>query len=75
MAFFHFLPPSSDSPLVINYTNIIDLKEKKIDYRFDMKFVKIPCGTSFEAKRRAAVLALMTYDLKTERFVKIFNKH
>ena len=56
---------------VIPANKVIDYKKKVIDVEEGLGFVKMQCQSVDEAKRRALVLALLTYDLKKSIFVKV----
>ena len=55
--------------LPVNY--VIDPSEKYIDIDRDLSFIKITCNTVDEARRRAYVIANLTYDVHSGIFVKL----
>jgi hypothetical protein len=54
---------------VIHFSKIIDCSKKEVDVLEDLKFVKIPCGSIEEAKRRATIMALHTFDFRRKIFL------
>jgi len=56
---------------ILPASHIVDYKKKQIDIPANASFLKLSCKSVDEAKRRAAVVSLLTYDLKKELFVKL----
>ena len=57
-----------------DYNQIVNHKVKAIDLKRGLKFIEIPCSTIHEAKRRALTIALLTYVMKSQTFIRCFTK-
>lgn len=67
-AIFHFnLGECSIKP--VNY--VVDYKTAQMQIDRSLYFLKMECSSVMEAKRRATVLAYLTYDLTRHQFVKV----
>lgn len=49
----------------------MDYKKCKMDIDRNLNFLKISCSSVLEAKKRALVLAYLTYDMARHIFVKL----
>jgi hypothetical protein len=56
---------------VLPATHIIDYTKQKIDVDRNCYYIEINCSTVEEAKKRALVLAYLTYDLRAHNFVRL----
>lgn len=54
-------------------TAIVNYKNCKVDIDRNLYYLRIGCDTVCEAKRRALVLAYLTYDMTRNTFVKLLN--
>lgn len=52
-------------------TYILNYKECKMDIDRNLYFLKINCASILEARKRALVLAYLTYDMTRHIFVKL----
>ena len=52
-------------------TQILDYKRCKMDIDRSLYYLKITCSSTLEARRRALVLAYLTYDMTRHIFVKL----
>lgn len=66
LALFHF---NLGDCKVVPTTQIVDYKKQKIDVDRQAYFVEINCASVEEARRRALVLAYLTYDVRKHNFV------
>jgi hypothetical protein len=67
MALFHFNQGDCD---VLPATNCVDYQNCSIDIDRNLYFVRIICNSVEEARKRAIVLAYLTYDMTRHIFVK-----
>jgi len=67
-AFFHYNHGDCQI-LPANY--VIDHKKVKMDIDRNLYFIKIACSSVEEARRRAIVLAYLTYDMTRHQFVRV----
>ena len=65
---FHF---NQGDCSVVPATQILDYKRCKMDIDRNLYFLKVPCSTVLEARKRALVLAYLTYDMTRHVFVKL----
>jgi hypothetical protein len=56
---------------VVPSTHIIDYKRQLIDVDRQTYFIEINCSSVDEAKKRALVLAYLTYDVREHNFVRL----
>ena len=68
LGFFHY---TTGDCVVLPATSIVDHTKCSIDVDRSLYFLKISCGSVEEAKKRALVLAYLTYDLTRHIFVKL----
>ena len=71
-AFFHF--NHGDCQLV-PATHVLNYERCKMDIDRDLYFLKIQCATVEEARKRAAVMAYLTYDMTRHLFVRLATGH
>lgn len=50
------------------------MSKKVADVPVNLNFVQINCVNIEEARKRAAIIAFLTYDLKNRSFVKMFTQ-
>jgi hypothetical protein len=67
MALFHFTQGDCE---VLPATNIINYRNCKMDIDRNLFFVRVQCSSVEEARKRAVVLAYLTYDMTRHIFVK-----
>jgi len=67
-AFFHF---NKGDCSIHPATYIVDYKKCKIDIDRNVYFVKLSCASVEEARKRAVVMAYLTYDMTRHQFVKV----
>jgi hypothetical protein len=60
VALFHF-NETDCAVLPVNY--VIDYEQKQLDIDRDLSFIKVKCQSVEEARRRAYVIAALTYDI------------
>lgn len=62
-------------PSVVSYSEIVENKKitgfKSVN---SLLFVKVTCDSIVEAKRRVAVLALVSYNVRNHTFIRGFSK-
>lgn len=68
LALFHF---SVGDCRVVPATHIIDYQNQAIDVDRDTYYIEINCSSTDEAKKRALVLAYLTYDVRELNFVRL----
>ena len=68
LALFHF---NQGDCSVVPATQIINYSQQRIDVDRDCYYIQMNCATVEEAKRRALVLAYLTYDLRVHNFVRL----
>jgi len=68
LALFHFTQADCS---IVALTNIVDYKRCKMDIDRSLYFLKITCSSVLEARRRALVLAYLTYDMTRHIFIKV----
>jgi hypothetical protein len=68
LAFFHYI---SGDCVILPATAVVDHRKCSIDVDRSLYYLKMSCGTVEEAKKRALVLAYLTYDLTRHIFVKL----
>lgn len=68
LALFHF---NQGDCQILPATSILDYKECKMDIDRNLYYLKIPCTSVLEARKRALVLAYLTYDMTRHIFVKL----
>lgn len=56
---------------VLPATAFIDYKDQMMDVDRNLAYLKISCSSVLEAKKRALVLAYLTYDMTRHIFVKL----
>jgi len=66
-AIFHFNQGDCE---IVPSTNVINYKKCQMDIDRNIYFVKISCASVEEARKRAIVLAYLTYDMARHLFVK-----
>lgn len=52
-------------------TKIIDYKMQQFDVDRDCNYIELNCSSVEEAKKRALVLAYLTYDIRMHNFVRL----
>jgi hypothetical protein len=67
-AFFHY---NQGDCQILPATYIINYRNVKMDIDRNLYFVKISCSSIEEARRRAIVMAYLTYDMTRHLFVKL----
>ena len=72
MALFHY--KLGAEPSVLEYNKIVNVDQKRLNMPDSYRFVKLDYGDVGEARRRALVLALLTYNFKTRRFVTMYSR-
>lgn len=65
---FHF---NQGDCQIVPSTYIMNYKKCKIDIDRNLYFLKISCNSVLEARKRALVLAYLTYDMTRHNFVKL----
>ena len=68
LALFHF---NVGDCRVLPATHVIDYHEQQIDVDRQCYYIEVNCASVEEAKKRAIVLAYLTYDLRTHNFVRL----
>jgi hypothetical protein len=68
LALFHF---SVGDCRVMPATKIIDYKMQQFDVDRDCNYIELNCSSVEEAKKRALVLAYLTYDIRMHNFVRL----
>jgi len=69
-AFFHF---NAGDCQIVPANHVMDYRNCKMDIDRNIYFLKISCGSVEEAKRRAIVMAYLTYDMTRHLFVKLLT--
>lgn len=59
---------------VKDYNEIIGPYEKQLDLSCGLKFVEFTCSSVDEAKKRAIVIAMHTFNTKHMSFIRVFSK-
>ena len=67
-ALFHF---TEDDCQILPATSIMNYANCKMDIDRNLYFLQLNCGTVEEARRRAIVMAYLTYDMTRHLFVKM----
>ena len=67
-ALFHF---TQDDCQILPATSILDYQNCQMDIDRNLYFLQINCGSIEEARRRAVVMAYLTYDMTRHLFVKL----
>lgn len=67
-AFFHF---NSGDCSILPSTKVLNYKRCKMDIDRNLCFLKMSCSSVLEARKRALVLAYLTYDMTRHIFVKL----
>lgn len=67
-AFFHF---NAGDCSIVPATHAVDYKNCKMDIDRNLYFLKMSCSSVEEARRRAIVMAYLTYDMTRHLFVKL----
>ena len=67
-ALFHF---TQDDCQILPATSIMDYQNCQIDIDRNLYFLQINCGSVDEARRRAIVMAYLTYDMTRHLFVRM----
>ena len=65
LAFFHY---NEEGCQIVPSNSIMVTEKNQLDVDRDMYFLKMTCYSVEEAKRRAAALALLTYDVHKHLF-------
>lgn len=68
LALFHF---NVGDCRVVPSTHIIDYHKQKIDVDRQCYYIEVNCSSVDEAKKRALVLAYLTYDVREHNFVRL----
>ena len=69
-AFFHF---NAGDCQIVPANHVMVYRNCKMDIDRNIYFLKISCGSVEEAKRRAIVMAYLTYDMTRHLFVKLLT--
>jgi hypothetical protein len=72
LALFHYATMSYGE--IIKYNDIVDMNKKNIDLDVPLYFLEVHCRTVEEARKRACILAYLTYDIRKSVYVKLFTK-
>lgn len=72
LALFHF---NVGDCRVVPSTHIIDYKRQKIDVDRQCYYIETSCSSVDEARKRALVLAYLTYDVREHNFVRLNTSH
>ena len=72
MALFHY--KEGKEARVLEYNQIVDPNRKRLHMPPGYRFIRIDYGDVAEARRRALVLALLTFNFKTRRFVTMYTR-
>lgn len=56
---------------IVPSTYVVDYKQCKIDIDRNLYYLKISCDSVLEARKRALILAYLTYDMTRHVFVKL----
>ena len=68
----HFNRTSAEA---VDYNEVVDHLQKQMDVRTDaLRFIRVVCASVEEARKRAAVLAVLTYNIKDDQFVRLFTR-
>lgn len=59
---------------VKDFNQIVNYRFKNIELQKGLKFVEVRCGSVQEAKKRALIVALLTYYFKQQYFMKFFTQ-
>lgn len=79
MGIFHFTDAKNEESLhqndsqVKDFNQIVNYRHKSIDLQKGLKFIEIRCGSVQEARRRALLVALLTYYFKQQFFIRVFT--
>lgn len=73
MALIHFTDGNQESTIK-DYNQIANYHNKAIDLKKGLKFIEITCSSVLEAKKRALTIALLTFLLKNQVFIKVFTQ-
>lgn len=73
MALVHFTDGGVASVLK-DYNQIATAQAKSLDLKKGLKFLEITCSCVHEAKRRALCIALLTFLLKHQTFIRLFTQ-
>ena len=68
LALFHF---NQGDCAILPATSVLDYQRCKMDIDRSLLYLKIPCASVVEARKRALVLAYLTYDMTRHIFVKL----
>ena len=68
LALFHY---NVGDCRVVPATQVIDYSKQAIDVDRSCYYVEVQCSTVEEARKRALVLAYLTYDLREHNFVRL----
>lgn len=58
---------------VKDFNEIVDPKQKTMNLNLGLNFISIHCMTVTEAKKRALLVALLSYNLKRRSFVRMYT--
>ena len=79
MAVFHFtdsyasLEGAADTQ-VKDFNQIVNYRHKTIDLQKGLKFIEMRCGSVEEARKRALLVALLTFFFRQQLFVRVFTQ-
>ncbi len=60
-------------PEVRDFNEIVDPKQKTMNLNLGLNFISINCGSVGEAKKRAMLVAILSYNLKRRSFIRLFT--
>jgi hypothetical protein len=79
MAVFHFTdsyasPEGAADTQVKDFNQIVNYRHKTIDLQKGLKFIEMRCGSVEEARKRALLVALLTFFFRQQLFVRVFTQ-
>ena len=60
-------------PEVRDFNEIVDPIKKTMNLNLGLNFISINCGSVSEAKKRALLVAILSYNLKRRSFIRLFT--
>lgn len=60
-------------PEVRDFNEIVDPVKKTMNLNLGLNFISIHCGSVGEAKKRAMLVAILSYNLKRRSFIRLFT--
>lgn len=62
-----------EMPEVKDFNEIVDPSEKTMNMNLGLSFISIQCKSVSEAQKRALLVATLSYNLKSQSFIRLFT--